>query len=45
MEPLTTGQIVSQLLMNFVPVWICMVLIFAGSILTKKRTGLYGARR
>ena len=42
MEQLTWGQIFGGVFMQFTPVWIGMVAIFAASILTKRRTGLYG---
>ena len=42
MEPLSAAQITGQILWQFLPVWIGMVAIYAASIFTKHRTGLYG---
>ena len=42
MEQLGWGEIFSQAFINFTPVWIGMITVFAASILTKTRTGLYG---
>jgi len=42
MEPLNGFQIFGHILANFLPVWIGMAVIFAVSIFTKQRTGLYG---
>ena len=42
MEPLSTSQIIGHILWQFLPVWVGMALIFAASIATKTRTGLYG---
>ena len=42
MDPLTSFQIFSNILAQFIPVWIGMILIFALSIWTKRKTALYG---
>ncbi|MDE0530386.1 MAG: ABC transporter permease [Albidovulum sp.] len=42
MDSLSWGQILSQIFLLFWPVWTGMLLIFAISIFTKERTGLYG---
>ncbi|PLS20276.1 ABC transporter permease [Neptunicoccus cionae] len=42
MEPLTSLQIVGYVFMQFIPVWVGMLVIFALSIMTKNKTGLYG---
>jgi len=42
MEQLGWGEIFSQVFIYFTPVWIGMITVFAASILTKSRTGLYG---
>ena len=42
MEPLSSIQIIGQILSQFLPVWIGLAAIFAVSIATKGRTGLYG---
>lgn len=42
METLTWTMIASQLVLQFAPVLIGLVIIFLLSIVTKKRTGLYG---
>ncbi|MCP5073316.1 MAG: ABC transporter permease [Rhodobacteraceae bacterium] len=42
MEPLSSLQIIGHILTQLIPVWIGMALIFAVSISTKQRTGLYG---
>ncbi len=42
MEQLGAGGIIAGILTQFVPVWIGMVVIFAISIATKRKTGLYG---
>ena len=42
MTPLNWGQIVAQLLIQFVPVWVTLLVIFAASITFKRRLGLYG---
>lgn len=42
MEPLSWGQIGLQLLIQFIPVWIALIVTFALSITYKRRLGLYG---
>ena len=42
MEPLGWGAIAAQIFVQFTPVWIGMVAVFALSILFKRRLGLYG---
>ena len=42
MEPLTSLQILGYVLQQFLPVWVGMLVIFALSIMTKNKTGLYG---
>ena len=42
MTPLTWGQIFAQILIQFIPVWIALLVLFAGSITFKRRLGLYG---
>ena len=42
MEPLTWGQIFGQILVQFIPVWIALIIVFAVSIRLKRRLGLYG---
>lgn len=42
MQALSWAEIASQLVQQFVPVLVGLAVIFAISILTKKRTGLYG---
>lgn len=42
MEPLSSSQIIGQILWQFLPVWISLIAIFLVSIATKRRTGLYG---
>ncbi len=42
MTPLNWGQIFAQLLIQFVPVWVTLLVIFAASITFKRRLGLYG---
>ncbi|MGR3434438.1 MAG: ABC transporter permease, partial [Shimia sp.] len=42
MEPMTWGAIFTQILIQFVPVWIALVVTFALSIVFKRKLGLYG---
>lgn len=42
MEPLSSLQILGYVLQQFLPVWVGMLVIFALSIMTKNKTGLYG---
>ena len=42
MEFLSWGQIILEVLIRFIPVWISLALTFSMSIYTKRRTGLYG---
>jgi peptide/nickel transport system permease protein len=42
MESLSWGQIIVEVLIRFIPVWISLVLTFSISIYSKRRTGLYG---
>jgi peptide/nickel transport system permease protein len=42
MEPLGWGAIAAQVLVQFTPVWIGMIAVFALSIVFKRRLGLYG---
>ena len=42
MEPLTWMQIIPRIIGHFWPVWVTMAVIFAVSITTKDRSGLYG---
>ena len=42
MTPLGWGAIASQILLQFVPVWIALVVLYALSIRFKRRLGLYG---
>lgn len=42
MDALSWGQIFGRMAVQFVPVWIALVLLFGVSIATKRRTGLYG---
>ena len=42
MESLSGGQIILEVLIRFIPVWISLALIFSISIYSKRRTGLYG---
>ena len=42
MESLSWGQIILEVLIRFIPVWISLALIFSISIYSKRRTGLYG---
>ena len=42
MEPLGWSEIIIRILGQFTPVWIALVLLFAVSILYKRKLGLYG---
>ena len=42
MESLSWGQIIVEVLIRFIPVWISLALTFSMSIYSKRRTGLYG---
>jgi peptide/nickel transport system permease protein len=42
MEPLTSFEIFTQILMRLLPVWISLIVIFVVSIYTKRKTALYG---
>jgi peptide/nickel transport system permease protein len=42
MESLSWSQIILEVLIRFIPVWISLALIFSISIYSKRRTGLYG---
>ena len=42
MESLSWSQIILEVLIRFIPVWISLALIFFISIYSKRRTGLYG---
>lgn len=42
MEPLSWGEIILRILYQFLPVWISMIALFAGSIMFKRKLGLYG---
>ena len=42
MEPLSWIEIIGRMAVQFTPTWIGLAVIFALSIATKKRTGLYG---
>jgi len=42
MESLSWGQIIGEVLIRFIPVWISLALTFSISIYLKRRTGLYG---
>jgi peptide/nickel transport system permease protein len=42
MESLSWGQIIVEILIRFIPVWISLALTFSISIYLKRRTGLYG---
>lgn len=42
MEPLGWGAIFTQIMIQFLPVWIALVITFAVSITFKRRLGLYG---
>ena len=42
MEPLSWGEIILRLVIQFIPVWIALALTFTVSIIYKRRLGLYG---
>ena len=42
MEPLTTFEIITRILYQFLPVWISMLVVFLASISFKRKLGLYG---
>jgi peptide/nickel transport system permease protein len=42
MEPLSWGEILLRLALQFTPVWIALIVTFAVSIAYKRRLGLYG---
>ncbi|SMX28089.1 Glutathione transport system permease protein GsiD [Pelagimonas phthalicica] len=42
MEPISWGAIFTQILIQFTPVWIALIVLFAVSIRYKRRLGLYG---
>ncbi len=42
MTPLTWGEITLQILIQFIPVWVTLVVIYVFSIRFKRRLGLYG---
>ncbi len=42
MEPLTWGEIIARILVQFTPVWIALVVLFTASFMFKRRLGLYG---
>ena len=42
MEPLSWGQIFAQVLYQFLPVWVALLIVFALSIRFKRRLALYG---
>ncbi|MDK3020392.1 ABC transporter permease [Pseudodonghicola flavimaris] len=42
MEPLNTFEILIRVLYQFTPVWIALALVFAFSVVFKRRMGLYG---
>ncbi len=42
MEPLTWGEIIVRIFIQFTPVWIALVITFALSISFKRKLGLYG---
>lgn len=42
MEPLSWGQIISHIMVQFTPVWIALIATFALSIIFKRKLGLYG---
>ncbi len=42
MEPLSSLEMWGAVFMRFTPVWIALVVLFAISIVTKRKTGLYG---
>ncbi len=42
MTPLTWGEITLQIFIQFIPVWVALVILFTFSIWFKRRLGLYG---
>ncbi|WP_439523527.1 ABC transporter permease [Marivita sp.] len=42
MEPLTWIEIITRVLIQFMPVWVSMIVLFTLSIVYKRRLGLYG---
>ena len=42
MEPLSWGEIILRIFLQFGPVWITLTLLFVVSTLFKRRLGLYG---
>ncbi|MEM0934884.1 MAG: ABC transporter permease [Pseudomonadota bacterium] len=42
MDPLSWGGIFAQIFVQFTPVWIAIVVVFAASIYFKRKLGLYG---
>ena len=42
MESLSWGQIIYEVLIRFIPVWVALVITFSISIYSKRHTGLYG---
>ena len=42
MEPLSWFEIITRILIQFIPVWIALVVLFTVSIVYKRRLGLYG---
>ena len=42
MEPLDWGQIIVRMFIQFIPVWISLIIVFAASMRFKRRLGLYG---
>ena len=42
MEPLSWFEIITRVLIQFMPVWIAMVVLFSVSVVYKRRLGLYG---
>jgi peptide/nickel transport system permease protein len=42
MEPLSWGGILTQMFLQFTPVWVALIATYALSLLSKRRLGLYG---
>ena len=42
MEPLIWGEIIIRIIGQFTPVWIALIVLFAASIVYKRKLGLYG---
>ncbi|MFA8386806.1 MAG: ABC transporter permease [Pelagibaca sp.] len=42
MEPLSWFEIITRVLIQFLPVWICLFVLFSASFVYKRRLGLYG---